>query len=72
MDKVEIDGETADRIVVCSLKDAIRSIKDSIKELKKDLQKNKKDEYAKQELMECMLYLDALERTYEYYGGNIK
>ena len=72
MDKVGIDGETADRIVVCSLKDSIRSIKDSIKELKKDLRKDGKDSYAKLELGECMRFLDALETTYEYYGGNIK
>lgn len=72
MKKVEIDADTADRIVVCSLEDSIQGIKDSIKELKKNLQKNKKDEYTKQELMDCMFFLDALEKTYEYYGGNLK
>jgi len=72
MKKVEIDGDTADRIVVCSLEDSIRMIKNSMKALKKDLRKDGKDSYAKLELGECMRFLDALETTYEYYGGNIK
>ena len=72
MDKVEIDGETADRIVVCSLKDSIRGLKDSIKVYRKDLRKDGKDSHAKLELGECIRFLDALETTYEYYGGNIK
>ena len=72
MDKVEIDGETADRIVVCSLKDSIRGLKDSIKVYRKDLRKDGKDSHAKIELGECMRFLDALEATYEYYGGNLK
>ena len=72
MDKVEIDGETADRIVVCSLKDSIRGLKDSIKVYRKDLRKDGKDSHAKLELGECIRFLDALETTYEYYVGNIK
>jgi hypothetical protein len=70
--KLEIDGDTADRIVVCSLKDSIRSIKDSMKAYRKDLRKNGKDNHAKLELGECMRFLDAMETVYEYYGGNYK
>lgn len=72
MKKVEIDGDTADRIVVCSLEDSIRGLKDSIKAYRKDLRKDGKDSHAKIELGECMRFLDALEATYEYYGGNLK
>ena len=72
MKKVEIDGDTADRIVVCSLEDSIRHIKNSMKAYRKDLRKDGKDSHAKLELGECMRYLDALETVYEYYGGNLK
>jgi len=72
MKKVEIDGDTADRIVICSIEDCIRDIKNSIKAYRKDLRKNGKDSHAKLELGECIRFLDALETTYEYYGGNIK
>ena len=72
MKKVEIDGDTADRIVICSLEDSIRSIKNSIKAYRKDLRKDGKDSHAKIELEEDIRFLDALEKTYEYYGGNIK
>lgn len=72
MKKVEIDGDTADRIVVCSLEDSIYSLKKSIKAYKKDLRKDGKDSHAKLELEECTRFLEALEATYEYYGGNLK
>jgi len=72
MKKVEIDGDTADRIVVCSLEDTIHSLKDSIKAYKKDLRKDGKDNHAKLEIGECTRFLAALEITYEYYGGNLK
>lgn len=70
--KLEIDGDTADRIVVCSLKDSIRHIKNSMKAYRKDLRKDGKDSHAKLELGECMRYLDAFEIVHEYYGGNLK
>ena len=38
MDKVEIDGDTADRIVVCSLKESIKYIKMDIARYKKQKQ----------------------------------
>ncbi len=38
MDKVEIDGDTADRIVVCSLRETINYLRNDIKYLKKKKQ----------------------------------
>lgn len=70
--KLEIDGDTADHIVVCSLKESIRHIKKSMKAYRKDLRKDGKDNHAKLELGECIRFLDAMETVYEYYGGNYK
>ena len=69
MKKIEIDDETADRIVVCSLKDSIAQLKADIKKFK--MIKNPSD-WELNELSEYISDLDALEKTYEYYGGNIK
>lgn len=69
MDKIEIDGDTADRIVVCSLKDSILGLREDIKKLK-----NKKclSNWEKMCLAEAFSSLDHLEKTFDYYGGNLK
>ena len=66
MEKIEIDGETADRIVICSLKETIQYLKEDIKKLKR---KKKLEAYEKQQLAEDIIELDAVEKVYEYYGG---
>lgn len=67
--KFEIDIETADRLVVCSLRDAMDDLKESIKKLKR---KKKLEDYEKEDLAESILSLDAMEKVYDYFGGNIK
>lgn len=67
MHKVEIDDETADRIVLCSLKDSIELLEESVIRLQK---KKSLKSYEKIDLMECTSDLDALKKTYDYYGGN--
>jgi hypothetical protein len=68
MDKVEIDGDTADRIVVCSLKDSILMLRRDIKKLR-----NKKhlSSWEKMCLAEAFSSLDHLEKTFDYYGGKL-
>ena len=69
MNKVEIDSETADRIVVCSLKDSIEYLKKDIKELRS--KKSLKD-HEKEQLADNFIELDAMEKVFDYYGGNLK
>jgi hypothetical protein len=66
---VQIDYDTADRIIVCTLKDSMNSLKREIKNLrsKKNLlphQKGDLEYYIKD--------LNAMKIVYEYYGGNCK
>ena len=68
-DKIEIDYETADRIVVVSLRDSIQGLREDIKDLKK---KKKLSQWEKMNLAEKSLSLDHLEKTFDYYGGNLK
>jgi hypothetical protein len=69
MDKVEIDGDTADRIVVCSLRETINYLRNDIKYLKK---KKRLTECQKQEFADVVSALDHLEKTFDFYGGNLK
>lgn len=68
MDRVLIDGDTADRIVVCSLKESIKYIKKDIAEYKKEKQLSN---WEKVELADLVINLNHLEAVYEYYGGNL-
>jgi hypothetical protein len=67
--KVEIDPDTADGITRCSLKQSIAYLREDITSLKK---KKKKEYYQKHELGDLIITLDALEKVFDYYGGNIK
>jgi hypothetical protein len=69
MMQVKIDAETADRIVVCALRDSIDCLKESIKNLKR---KKKLEDYEKQDLADSIRSLDAMEEVYDYFGGNVK
>jgi hypothetical protein len=66
---VEIDPDTADGITRCSLKQSIAYLREDITSLKK---KKKKEYYQKHELGDLIITLDALEKVFDYYGGNIK
>ena len=68
MDKVEIDGDTADGIVIASLKDSIACLHESINKLKR---KKRLTAWEKQDVADAYLSLDHLEKTFDYYGGNI-
>ena len=67
--KVEIDPDTADGIVRCSLKQTIEYFREDISDLKK---KKKLEDYQKRELAELIVSLDAIEKTFDYYGGNLR
>ena len=66
---VEIDPDTADGIVRCSLKQTIEYLREDIAEYKK---KKKLQDYQKRGLAELVVSLDAIEKTFDYYGGNLK
>jgi len=69
MKKLYINDEAADQIVICSLKESINAINNSVQKLKC---KKKISNWAKDELADNLYYLDALEKVYNYYGGNLK
>jgi hypothetical protein len=64
---IYIDDSTADRIVCCSLKESIKCLKKNIKEAK---QKKKLENHEKQQLSNDIIQLDAMEKVFDYYGGN--
>jgi hypothetical protein len=66
MDKVEIDAETADGIVVASLKDQIRMLRS---QLKKYMGKRSLSAWEKDDLKDTLETLEYLEKTFDYYGG---
>lgn len=68
MDKVEIDADTADKIVVASLKDQIRILRS---QLKKYMGKRKLSAWEKNDLQDSLQTLEFLEKTFDYYGGNL-
>ena len=67
--KVEIDADTADGIVRASLKQSIEYLREDIAILEK---KKKLEDYQKLELGELMVFLNAMETVFDYYGGNLK
>ena len=70
MDKVEIDGETADRIVICSLRESINYTKKDIVKYKN--RKSRLNSWEKQELADLVVHLTHLEAVFEYYGGHLQ
>jgi hypothetical protein len=69
--KVEIDPDTADGITRCSLKQSIAYLREDIANIKKK-KKSKIQYYQHHELGELIILLDAIEKTFDYYGGNLK
>jgi hypothetical protein len=67
--KVEIDPETADGVVRCSLKQTMTYLREDIATFKKA---KKLESYQKQDLAEHIVALEAMEEVYDYYGGNLK
>lgn len=68
MDKVEIDGETADRIVICSLRETAKYLRQDIIKYKKY---KKLSNYQKEELIDLIRNLSHIRAVYEYYGGHL-
>lgn len=68
MEKVFIDPETADRIVICSLRETIKNMKIDIAAFKK---KKYLQEYEKEDLDDMLKNIKHLEATYIYYGGHL-
>ena len=66
---VEIDPDTADGIVVASVKQTIEYLRQDIADLKKV---KKAEDYQKRDLAEQIRTLDAMEEVFDYYGGNLK
>lgn len=66
---VEIDPETADGIVRASLKQTIEYLGEDIAVFKNT---RKLKDHQKRELAELIVSLDAMEKTFDYYGGNLK
>ena len=67
MYKVEIDGDTADRIVVASLKDQIRMLRS---QLKKYMGTRKLSAWEKNDLRDILETLEYLQKTLGYYEGD--
>ena len=66
---VEIDPETADGIVRASLKQTIQYLRKDISKYKR---KKKLQDYEKRGLAEFIVSLDAMEKVFDYYGGNLR
>ena len=64
--KLEVDDETLDGIVVCTLTESIEALDFQIKRLKKI--KNRKS-HQEEDLKDALLHIDSLKRTRYYYGG---
>ena len=67
--KMEIDSDTADRIVICALTDSMANLKEDIARLKC---KKKLKDHEKKDLADCVHNLNAMEAVYDYFGGNLK
>lgn len=67
--KIEIDSDTADRIVVCSLRESITILEFNINELSK---RKRLSNYDKITLKEQTEDLSALLKVLKYYGGDLK
>ena len=64
-----IDDEVADQLVCRTLEVSINHLRDGIKKL---LKRKKLVSYEKQDLAHSQKDLAALERAFDYYGGNLK
>ena len=67
--QINIDHDTADQIVICSLKDSIDLLVETTNRLSK--RRNLSD-YERQVLTEDTDSLSALQKVYDYYTGNLK
>jgi len=69
MDKVQIDGDTADGIARASIKDSILCLRGCVKKYKS---KKRLTEWEKRDMSDANYSLDHLEKTFDYYGGNLR
>ena len=71
--KVEIDTEWVDQLVVLAIENSIKNLKQEIKTMKAKFAKSKcVQDYEKADLADCILHIEHLKRTHEYYGGDPK
>ena len=66
---IEVSEEISDQIVLDVLKESIDCVTQDVKNLK--AMKNKK-EYQRQDMLNGIEILEALEKVYKYYGGNLR
>ena len=66
--QVTLDDEAADRIVICSLRESIDTLEHSINKIAR---RKKLTPYDRMVLVEEMDDLCALQKVYNYYGGNL-
>ena len=67
--QISIDYDTADQIVICSLKDSIDLLAENTDRL---LKRQKLSNHERQVLSEELDDLSALRKVYYYYAGNLK
>lgn len=65
----QIDAETVDRIVVCSLRETAKYLKEDIAKYKKY---KKLNDCQKEELIDLITQLHHVRAVYEYYGGHLQ
>jgi len=66
--QLTLDDEAADRIVICSLRESIDTLERSINKI---TSRKKLTAYDRMALVEEMDDLSALQKVYNYYGGNL-
>jgi hypothetical protein len=67
--KIEVSDEIADQIALEVLSQSISYLKQDVRNLKAN--KNKED-YQLRDMLYGMEILEALEKVYNYYGGNLR
>ena len=71
--QISIDYDTADQIVICSLKDSIDLLAENTDRLlKRHSERQKLSDHERQVLSEELDELSALRKVYYYYAGNLK
>jgi len=66
--KIEISDEFVEELIRASLKESLLVL---CSQIKKYRNKKRLSEWEQNELDDCYYSLDHLEKTYEYYGGNL-
>lgn len=71
--KIEVNSDWVDQLVILSIEDSIKNLKREIQRMKKGFSgKRSIKDYEKADLANCILQLEHLKHTHEYYGGNLR